>query len=180
MIDGRRTDTRARIRATALELFVAQGFDVTTLAQVADRLQITRPAVYHHFRSKEDVLTSSYEEVIPLLDAIISGPREDAAARTIELFSGPYTLVVACTFVNERALRGTPGAAAMLSRLDDLARRLAPSPDVEGTMRGRLALSALTMATGRAAQLGGTDDDRRAAAHRLVDHLLSDQHQDDR
>src|SRR4051812_45364556 len=86
--DGRRTDTRERIRATALELFVRQGYELTTLAQVAHRLEITRPAVYYHFRSKEEVLTSSYQEVTSLLDAIISGDRAATLDRTIELFSG--------------------------------------------------------------------------------------------
>ena len=170
--DGRRTDTRERILATALELFVGQGYELTTLAQVADRLRITRPAVYHHFRSKEDVLTSSYQQVIPVLDEIIAGDRDGALDRTVQLFSGPYRLIVACTFVNEQVLRGSPGAIAMLSRLNDLAVRLAPVPGVEGIMRGRLALSALTMATARGVELGGTEQERLAAACAVVRTLV--------
>jgi AcrR family transcriptional regulator len=171
--DGRRTDTRERIRATALELFVRQGYELTTLAQVAHRLEITRPAVYYHFRSKEEVLTSSYQEVTSLLDAIISGDRAATLDRTIELFSGSFRLVLACMFVNERALAGTAGAVTMLARLDELASRLAPTAGAEGKMRGRLALSALTMATARGAQLGGTDEERLAAARTVVHTLLS-------
>lgn len=76
-------------------------------------------------------------------------------------------------FVNERALAGTPGAVTMLARLDELASRLAPTADVEGKMRGRLALSALTMATARGAQLGGTDEERLAGARTVARTLLS-------
>jgi AcrR family transcriptional regulator len=49
-------DTRTRILETALELFSEQGFDGTTLQQIADRLGFTKAALYYHFRSKDDIL----------------------------------------------------------------------------------------------------------------------------
>ena len=38
------TTTRLAIQATALDLFLRQGYDITTLEQIATRLGITRPA----------------------------------------------------------------------------------------------------------------------------------------
>lgn len=48
--------TRERILDVALELFTAQGFDGTSMREIAGRLQISKPAIYYHFASKEDIL----------------------------------------------------------------------------------------------------------------------------
>jgi AcrR family transcriptional regulator len=178
-VDSRRTDTGERIRATAVDLFTSQGFEMTTLAQVADQLGITRQAVYHHFRSKEAVLTSSYAELTPRVTAVLAdltaepGEREAAFARTVELFAGPFAPVLVCTYINEHALRGSAEAVELLDRLKQLAMQLAPTSDVDGRMRGLLALDALTLAVAPL-QLGGTQRQRTEAAHTLARALLFD------
>jgi AcrR family transcriptional regulator len=48
--------TREQILATSLELFTAQGYDATSLRQIADRLQMTKAALYYHFPAKEQLL----------------------------------------------------------------------------------------------------------------------------
>ncbi len=48
--------TRDRILDVALELFTTQGFDGTSLREIAERLDITKAALYYHFESKEDIL----------------------------------------------------------------------------------------------------------------------------
>ncbi len=40
----------------ALELFTENGFDKTSLREIADRLGFTKAAIYYHFASKEDIL----------------------------------------------------------------------------------------------------------------------------
>src|SRR5580704_12464879 len=52
--DARRGDTRARIQQVALELFAEQGYDKTSLREIAERLDVTKAALYYHFKSKED------------------------------------------------------------------------------------------------------------------------------
>ncbi len=42
----------------ALELFTEQGFDKTSLREVAERVGVTKAALYYHFRSKEELLSS--------------------------------------------------------------------------------------------------------------------------
>jgi AcrR family transcriptional regulator len=48
--------TRERILDVALDLFTEQGFDGTSMREIADRLHITKPSIYYHFASKEDIL----------------------------------------------------------------------------------------------------------------------------
>ena len=48
--------TRARILASALDLFSSNGYSRTTLTDVASRLGMTKGAVYWHFTSKEALL----------------------------------------------------------------------------------------------------------------------------
>src|SRR6201986_5297062 len=48
--------TRERILDIALELFVEQGYDKTSLRDIAERLGTTKAALYYHFERKEDIL----------------------------------------------------------------------------------------------------------------------------
>jgi AcrR family transcriptional regulator len=48
--------TRERILDAALDLFVEQGYDGTSLRQIAEQLGVTKAALYYHFESKEDIL----------------------------------------------------------------------------------------------------------------------------
>jgi AcrR family transcriptional regulator len=51
-----KTDTRQRILDVALDLFTEQGYDGTSLRQIAEQLDITKAAIYYYFESKEDIL----------------------------------------------------------------------------------------------------------------------------
>jgi AcrR family transcriptional regulator len=48
--------TRDRILDIALQLFTDQGYDKTSLRQIAERLGFTKAAIYYHFASKGDIL----------------------------------------------------------------------------------------------------------------------------
>jgi AcrR family transcriptional regulator len=64
-------DTRTRILDSALELFSEQGFDGTTLQQIADRLGFTKAAIYYHFRSKDDLLEALVSPALAGLDELL-------------------------------------------------------------------------------------------------------------
>jgi AcrR family transcriptional regulator len=49
-------DTRERILDVALDLFIEQGYDKTSLRQIAGPLGLTQAAIYYHFATKEDIL----------------------------------------------------------------------------------------------------------------------------
>jgi AcrR family transcriptional regulator len=51
-----KVDTRERILDVALDLFTEQGYDGTSLRQIAEQLGVTKAALYYHFESKEDIL----------------------------------------------------------------------------------------------------------------------------
>ena len=40
----------------ALELFTEQGYDGTSLREIAEKLGVTKAAIYYHFASKDDIL----------------------------------------------------------------------------------------------------------------------------
>jgi AcrR family transcriptional regulator len=48
--------TREKILDVALDLFTDQGFDGTSMREIAERLRISKPAIYYHFASKEEIL----------------------------------------------------------------------------------------------------------------------------
>lgn len=60
-----RSDTRQRIQEVARELFAEKGVQRTSLQDIAARLGITKPALYYHFSSREDLVRSI---VHPLID----------------------------------------------------------------------------------------------------------------
>jgi AcrR family transcriptional regulator len=60
----RNTDTREEIRQVALELFAHKGFEQTSLREIAERLDITKAALYYHFPSKEELLGDVVEPIV--------------------------------------------------------------------------------------------------------------------
>src|SRR6202035_2519093 len=70
-----RTDTRSRVQKVALELFAEQGYEKTSLREIAERLGVTKAALYYHFKSKEDIVSSLVEDYFVQIDALIEWGR---------------------------------------------------------------------------------------------------------
>jgi AcrR family transcriptional regulator len=68
----RRTGTRERIQAVAVELFAEHGYEKTSLREIAERLDVTKAALYYHFNTKEAIVVSLFEDLIAGIDAIIT------------------------------------------------------------------------------------------------------------
>jgi AcrR family transcriptional regulator len=51
---------REAVLKTAAELFLEKSYGRTSLNDVAERLKITKPALYHYFRNKEEILIECY------------------------------------------------------------------------------------------------------------------------
>lgn len=66
-ITAKRAALRGRIVDAALEAFAARGFEATTTADIADRLQMTGPALYHYFRTKDELLFACIEQLLQQL-----------------------------------------------------------------------------------------------------------------
>ena len=70
--ESRRGGTRERIQSIALELFAEQGYEKTSLREIAERLGVTKAALYYHFKSKEDIVRSFVEDYRAELEKVIS------------------------------------------------------------------------------------------------------------
>ncbi|GGX98339.1 TetR/AcrR family transcriptional regulator [Streptomyces minutiscleroticus] len=68
----RRGNTRQRIQDVALELFSEQGYEKTSLREIAERLEVTKAALYYHFKTKEDILVSLFEDLTRPMDELIA------------------------------------------------------------------------------------------------------------
>ena len=70
-----RTDTRSRVQKVALELFAEQGYEKTSLREIAERLGVTKAALYYHFKSKEDIVHSFTDDYFTEIDALLDWAR---------------------------------------------------------------------------------------------------------
>lgn len=59
----RETAIREPILAAAVELFRAHGFAGTSMQDIATAAGLSRPALYYHFKNKEEILRSLVEDV---------------------------------------------------------------------------------------------------------------------
>jgi AcrR family transcriptional regulator len=82
-----RTDTRSRVQQVALELFAEHGYEKTSLREIAERLGVTKAALYYHFKSKEDIVHSFTDDYFAEIDALLDWakdqPRNDQTRREI-------------------------------------------------------------------------------------------------
>jgi AcrR family transcriptional regulator len=75
-VPRRNADTRGEIRAVALELFAEHGVEQTSLRQIAERLDITKAALYYHFRSKDELLGDLARPMIEDLEEYLAQARD--------------------------------------------------------------------------------------------------------
>src|SRR5215510_5402889 len=78
----RRGNTRQRIQDVALELFAEQGYEKTSLREIAERLDVTKAALYYHFKTKEDILIGIFEDLTRPMDELIAWGHQQP--RTLE------------------------------------------------------------------------------------------------
>lgn len=153
----RRTDTRERAVAVALELFNDQGYEQTALREVAERLGITKAALYYHFPSKEALLeavvdSQQREPVEELLRWVNDQPqpqstevRREVLRRITELLQGRLGPWLRFAQNNQRTLEKHPDITKRFrdSLLSLVRVGLAGSSDLHGQVRSLLALLAI-------------------------------------
>lgn len=60
----KRTNTKQEILNAALDLFSTQGYEATSILQIAEKVGIKKASMYSHFINKQDILNSLIEEVL--------------------------------------------------------------------------------------------------------------------
>jgi AcrR family transcriptional regulator len=161
-------DARERLVIAAVQLFSEQGYDETTVAEIAQRAGVTSSTFHRHFPDKHDVLAAGQETVSRLLaegiaaaavdasplDAVAEGLNRAASAYKPERSSLIAAAIATSTELQERAALKQVGTTAAMS--DALIARRVPEP------LARLAaeVGALALKGGFAAWVaGGTEQD---------------------
>jgi AcrR family transcriptional regulator len=156
-------DTRARIQQAALELFVRNGYEKTSLREISDRLGVTKAALYYHFASKQELLKSITDPLIEELEDLLDqGPSaEELLARYVDLLSRNRPVFE--IFMTDHA---SLVAAEIAERSLELRRRMihsvaGPDPKPVDLIRSASAIGAVTQGYMSAARLDpahGFDD----------------------
>src|ERR1044071_4003157 len=63
---------REAVLQTAVQLFLERSYSRTSMNDVAERLSITKPALYHYFQNKEEILTECYRLGTRLIDETLN------------------------------------------------------------------------------------------------------------
>ena len=66
-----RDEKREAVLRAAVQLFLEQGYHRVTLNEVAERLNITKPALYNYFRGKDEILFECWSMGAELVDSVI-------------------------------------------------------------------------------------------------------------
>lgn len=183
--DERRTDTREQIRDVALELFAEQGYEKTSLREIAERLGVTKAAVYYHYRTKEEILENLFSDLFGGIDEIVDwgsaqppGPetRRGVLERYSALLSGPegrFDRTVRFLQEGQNSIKELPVGAELKAKFHALSELLSdPDAPVAEQLRRRLALMALHLGAFAVDQLGGDAEQRRAAALEVARELV--------
>ncbi|MFF2849858.1 TetR/AcrR family transcriptional regulator [Streptomyces sp. NPDC058001] len=178
----RRGNTRQRIQDVALELFSEQGYEKTSLREIAEQLQVTKAALYYHFKTKEDILLSLFEDLTRPIDELIEWGKEqphsletkrEVLHRYSDALDGAAPLF---RFMQEN--QATVRELSIGNLLKD--RMLAmlaiiKDPDAELTDQVRCVSALFTMHAGRMAlnEVDGAPEDKRKAVLEVAVDLVT-------
>jgi AcrR family transcriptional regulator len=170
---------RERLVVAAVDLLTEQGYDATTVAQIAERAGVTRSTFFRHFSDKREVLVAGQETLSRLLaegisEAPASASPLEAVAAGLERASsemGPVNrelgprlraAVAASTELQERdALKSVGLAAAMTAAL--VARGV---PEATAHLAAEMGVLAFKRGYAEWSE-GDRDDDTGLAQHAL-------------
>ncbi len=151
----RRGDTRERIQQVALELFAERGYDQTSLREVAERLDITRPALYYHFKTKDAILASVFDDLNASVDELLgwaadrprtAQARLEVLRRVGDLVHDQWRPLMSFVQTNQAAMRDRPIGERLESRMVQIFSVLVdPDATPVEQFEHRLAIVALMM-----------------------------------
>jgi AcrR family transcriptional regulator len=139
--------TRERILDIALELFAEQGYEGTSLRDIAERLGTTKAALYYHFERKQDILLELHlrlhalgRDALEQLERLEDGQdRADAWPQLIDRFIDQVVENRALVLLHQRN-------HAALEKLTNNERHRAENDDIEELFRRVLQSPAIPLA----------------------------------
>ncbi|WP_244205583.1 TetR/AcrR family transcriptional regulator [Streptomyces bobili] len=138
-----RATIRAEVTQVALRLFIEQGFDRTTVDQIAAEAGLSRASLFRHFGTKEDIVLVDLEAIgRQIADALAARPDEErpweALRRAFDVLTRMNEAEPDQTLSYLRMLQDTPSLRArhfekqlrwQEMMAPEIARRLGASPD---------------------------------------------------
>jgi AcrR family transcriptional regulator len=91
---------REAVLKTAAQLFLEKSYGRTSMNDVAERLNITKPALYHYFDNKEDILIECYRLGVGLIEEILNEIADHCGTglQKVEAFIRSYASVMTVNF----------------------------------------------------------------------------------
>jgi AcrR family transcriptional regulator len=169
-------DTRTRIQQVALDLFTEQGYEATSLREIAERLGVTKAALYYHFRTKDEIVQSLLADHGAQVDAILAWARQqpptvqtrrEFVRRYADLLFGGENYVRFMHFLerNQSSAQKLRAGAAMRQRMTDIqAILVTPGGPPAEQLRRSLAVIAMHSCWFTLRGAGITDEQRYEAA----------------
>jgi len=111
-----RSAAQTRIVAAALDLFGQHGVSGTSLQMIADTIGVTKAAVYHQYKTKEEIVVAVMEDDLRQLEAALDRAEAAAAPRAREVL---LTLVIELAVQRRRivsALQQDPVIVRLLAK----------------------------------------------------------------
>ncbi|MEU7923053.1 TetR/AcrR family transcriptional regulator [Micromonospora zamorensis] len=175
--------TRDRIKAVALELFTEQGYEKTSLREIAERLNVTKAALYYHFKSKDDIVASFVEDRLEQMDALnawaatqpatLATRRELITRYADTMFGGDQPSVMRFFEQNQTVLKSLASGQQMRGRMMQLASALCRGDESPAAqLRAALSLFAVHTSWFAVRAPGITNEERRRLALEVADELL--------
>nr|WP_256736224.1 TetR/AcrR family transcriptional regulator [Mycolicibacterium hippocampi] len=157
----------------AVRLFTRNSYAGTSLQMIADDIGFTKAAIYHHFRSRDQLLLAVLEPLLEELATVVDAAehKRSASARADEMLTGYAALAV-----RNRGLVGVlaadPSVAAALEQRGDwtqlIARQLSLLADVDPGPAGKI--KAAMVFAGMAAAAGPIS--AKVGDEELLSHLI--------
>ena len=91
---------REAVLHTAARLFLEKSYGRTSMNDVADKLNITKPALYHYFRNKEEILLECYRLGTGMIEETLNGiaARYGTGLEKVQAFIHSYANVMTVNF----------------------------------------------------------------------------------
>ncbi|MDX3572259.1 TetR/AcrR family transcriptional regulator [Streptomyces sp. ID05-47C] len=185
----RRGNTRQRIQDVALDLFAAQGYEKTSLREIAEHLEVTKAALYYHFKTKEEIIVSIFTDLTkPIEDLIEWGRSQPPTLDTKQELLRRYSraLSEASPFFrfmqeNQATVRELQVGESFKDRMRGL-RDIVIDPDAPLADQVRCVSAIFTLHAGMffLHDLEGDPEDKREAVLEVAIDLITQAHQGSR
>ena len=179
-------ETRRQAQQVALELFTTQGYENTTLRQIADELGLNKASLYYYFSSKEAILQSLFDERGTESEQLVAWLREQprdpallerSVLRWVESFTVEKLRGIRFMTANPLVTKDIAGSSgdrvgSILNAFADELTALLPVCDPTSVLLLRMSILSINAAVQAAAHTEVDDADIIAAAQQAARALI--------